>query len=46
MDGRESLFLKVWNAISSFQTPKAPVRPKTPKKRPEAELDPYADLFG
>jgi hypothetical protein len=46
LDGRESLFIKIWNAISSFRTPKAPVRPKTPKKRPEAELDPYADLFG
>ncbi|CAA7626561.1 conserved hypothetical protein [Magnetospirillum sp. SS-4] len=46
LDGRESLFLKVWNAISSFQMPKAPARPKAPKKQPATEVDPYADLFG
>ncbi|RAU23457.1 hypothetical protein CU669_04875 [Paramagnetospirillum kuznetsovii] len=45
LDGRESLFLKVWNALSSFQMPKAPLRPKAPKKRPETEIDPFADLF-
>ncbi len=45
LDGRESLFLKIWVLISSFPMAKAEGCPRPTKKSAAEDADPYADLF-
>jgi hypothetical protein len=45
LDGRESLFLKVWNVVSSFRRPKFQPLPQPAKKQAVEDTDLYSDLF-
>jgi hypothetical protein len=45
LDGRESLFLKVWDVVSSFRRPKFETRPQPVKKQAVEDDDLYSDLF-
>jgi hypothetical protein len=45
LDGRESLFLKVWDVVSSFRRPKSETRPVPAKKQAVEDDDLYSNLF-
>ena len=45
LDGRESLFLKVWDALSSFHLPKFGTRPQPVKEQAVEDDNFYSDLF-
>jgi hypothetical protein len=45
LDGRESLFLKVWDVVSSFRRPKFEPRPQPAKRQTVEDNDLYSDMF-